>query len=262
MLSDAGGITVLVDPVAGAPTVHRAALEAAALAHPGAVVAIIAAGGVELARAVYGPAAAVADPPAWRLETPVPAPRRVALLDRDGTVIEDRHYLADPAGVTLLPGAVAGLRSLVQHGVLPVILTNQSGIGRGLVRPEQLEAIHRRLEEVLAEAGIILGGIFSCPHLPEAGCACRKPSAGLARRAAAELGFEIADAVVVGDKSSDLELGHRLGIPAVLVGTGAGMDTLRSRAVAADYLVDDLTSLAALLVHPAGLPVPVPAARG
>lgn len=261
----------VVERVGGTdPSAHLAALTAAARAHPGQVITLTGAAGRELARAVDGPPASVADAPAWRIETGPAgtgptgshAIRRVALLDRDGTVIEDRHYLADPAGVSLLPGAVAGLRALRVQGVLPVILTNQSGVGRGTIGPDQLQAIHRRLEQRLAEDGITLGGIFSCPHRPEDGCQCRKPAPGLAHRAAAELEFAVADAVVVGDKGSDLELGHRLGVPAILVRTGEGMETLRSGAVTADYLVDDLVGAAGLLSHPAGLPVPVRADPG
>ena len=193
----------------------------------------------------------------WRLDVGVPAPRRVALLDRDGTVIEDRHYLADASGVSLLPGALEGLRALSAAGIMLVILTNQSGVARGRITPAQLDAVHDRLHALLSAGGVTLAGIFSCPHAPGEGCACRKPADGLSRQAAGQLGFRLTESVVVGDKPSDLELGHRLGVPAILVGTGAGPATLQSGAAGADYLVDDLSGLAGLLTHPAGLPVPV-----
>ncbi len=256
------GVVVVAGKPGPSPLLHRHALVAAARAHPGAVVSLVGAGGVEVARAVAGLAPSVTGSVAWRLEVGVPAPRRVALLDRDGTVIEDRHYLAEASGVSLLPGALDGLRALSAAGIVLVILTNQSGVARGRITPAQLASVHDRLQTLLRAGGVHLSGIFSCPHAPDEGCACRKPADGLSRQAADQLGFRLAESVVVGDKPSDLALGHRLGVPAILVGTGEGPATLQSGAVAADYLVNDLSDLAGLLTHPAGLPVPVRVAGG
>lgn len=256
------GVTVVPGALGDPGSLHRAALVAAARAHRGEVVSLVGARGVELARAVDGPETAIVNPPGWRLEMGTPAPRRVALLDRDGTVIEDRHYLADPGGVSLLPGAVEGLRALSRERIQLVLLTNQSGVARGMVTAAQLAAVHDRLVALLAAAGITLGGIFSCPHPPDGGCACRKPADGLAREAAGRLGFRLEESVVVGDKASDLELGHRLGVPAILAGTGEGPATLQSGAVGADYWIDDLSAMPGLLAHPAGLPVPIRAGSG
>jgi histidinol-phosphate phosphatase family protein len=249
-------VTVATHPGTGVASMHRAALVAAARAHSGEVVSLVGAGGHELARAGEGVRFMAQVTPAWRLDSMAPAPRSVALLDRDGTVIEDRHYLADPDGVSLLPGAVAGLQALSAHGVQAVVLTNQSGVARGRITPAQLSAVHDRFQALLGMAGVSLAGIFTCPHGPDDGCPCRKPADGLAREAAGRLGFRLAEAVVVGDKPTDLELGHRLGVPAILVGTGEGPATLQAGAVQADYVVDDLSGLAGLLSHPAGLPVP------
>lgn len=237
-------------------TSHLAALVAAARAHPGAVVALIS-GSEEVARAVDGPPASVRHPPGWRIDVG-PSNRRVALLDRDGTLIEDRPYLADPDQVRLLPGVLEGMRALSAHGVRAAVLTNQSGVARGLIGEAQLAAVHERLIALLDDGGAPLEGIFSCPHAPEAGCKCRKPAVGLAHQAAQALGLELSESVVVGDKGSDLELGHRLGVPAILVSTGEGPATLATGTPVADYLVDDLVALAGLLAHPAGLPVPAP----
>ncbi len=112
----------------------------------------------------------------------------MALLDRDGTVIEDRGYLRDPEEVALLPGAVAGLRLLAEHHILPVLVTNQSGIARGLISPLDLSRVNARLEHILSVEGVRLAGVFSCPHSPEDGCGCRKPEPGLAEAAGASLG--------------------------------------------------------------------------
>jgi D-glycero-D-manno-heptose 1,7-bisphosphate phosphatase len=177
----------------------------------------------------------------------------VGFIDRDGTTIEERPYLSDPRGVTLLAGAAEGLRRLGTHGIPIAVLTNQSGVARGLISPEALIAVNQRLEELLREAGVRISGIFSCPHGPDEGCPCRKPEPGLAIEAARSIGVDCARGIVVGDRRSDLELARRIGAPAVLVTTGAGLETLRS-SPAADYLVDNLDEFARLCTHQAGLP--------
>jgi len=171
--------------------------------------------------------------------------RRFALLDRDGTVIHERHYLADPADVELLPGAARGLRQLRRLGFNLVLVTNQSGIARGYFDRPQLERIHARLIDLLAAKGVALHGIYICPHLPEANCMCRKPRPGLALQAAAEHGFNPAHAIVVGDKPCDVDLGRAIGARSFLVRTGYG--TTFEGATSAHVVVDDLPALAAYL---------------
>jgi histidinol-phosphate phosphatase family protein len=180
----------------------------------------------------------------------------VVLLDRDGTIIEDRDYLNDPEGVTLLPAAVRGLRRLAQGQRRLVVLTNQSGVASGRIDPANLLAVHHRLNDLLNMAGVTLEGIYICPHGSDEGCSCRKPEVGLAQRAAAELGFDLSQAAMIGDKPSDLALARRLGIPAILVTTGKGEATEVAGA-SADYVVDSLDEAADLLLDPAGLVLPV-----
>ncbi|MDH4132545.1 MAG: HAD-IIIA family hydrolase [Gemmatimonadota bacterium] len=175
------------------------------------------------------------------------AASRVVLLDRDGTIIEDPGYLADPDGVRFLPGAVAGLRRLGAAGFRLVVVTNQSGVGRGLVTEEQVAAVHARLRAELEQSGVHLAGVYYCPHRPDEGCGCRKPATGLATRAAAELGFPIADAIVVGDKASDLQLARALGVPSILVLTGEGRATAEAHPGLADYVVADLVEAAGVI---------------
>ena len=179
-----------------------------------------------------------------------------ALLDRDGTLIVDRHYLRDPKGVTLLPGVAVGLRLLAEYGIPAAVLTNQSGVARGLISNDELVAVHARLEALLESEGIRLAGIFACPHAPADRCRCRKPEPGLAQQAAAALGVDLGRAMVAGDRQSDLDLGRRLGVPAILIYTGGGPATPAAGGAAADYLVDDLAELARICTHPAGLPLP------
>jgi D-glycero-D-manno-heptose 1,7-bisphosphate phosphatase len=182
---------------------------------------------------------------------------QTAFLDRDGTIIEDRDYLADPEGVSLLPGAAEGLRMLAADGTKLVVLTNQSGVGSGRITIEQLGRVNQRLREVLEAKGVTLDGIYCCVHRSDAGCDCRKPATGLARRAAADLGIMPDRSLVVGDKASDLGLARALGAPAFLVTTGYGPSTLTDRTVSADYVVDGLDQVARICCHPSGLAVPV-----
>lgn len=175
---------------------------------------------------------------------------RTVFLDRDGTIIEDRHYLADPDAVALLSGAASGLRRLQAAGMALVVVSNQSGLARGLISAEALTAVEGRFRSLLASEGITLAGIYTCPHAPEAGCDCRKPRSGLARRAAAELHLDLRHCMVVGDKPADIGLARDLGATAVLVRTGAGVASLAAGA-SPDVVVQDLDELANLCTLPA-----------
>jgi D-glycero-D-manno-heptose 1,7-bisphosphate phosphatase len=179
----------------------------------------------------------------------ISAALRPVVLDRDGTLVVDRDYLDDPAQLQFLPNAVAGLRLLREHGHRIVVVTNQSGVGRGRFTLARLEEIHRRLQSMLLAAGAAVDGIYYCPHRPEDRCECRKPRPALVLRAASELGFDPAAAVVIGDKSSDVELGRNLGATTMLVSaTGRPRD---GKPVAPDHVVRDLLEAAHLLDAPA-----------
>ena len=172
--------------------------------------------------------------------------RRFVLLDRDGTLIALEHYLVDPDRVALLEGAAAGLRRLAALGLGVVIVTNQSAVARGLLDERRLGAIHERLFECLEAEGVHIDGVFHCPHLPDAGCACRKPARGMVDRAAGVLGFDPAQCFVIGDASSDIELGRRLEATTILVRTGYGTVTETSGALF-DHVVDDLDAASVLI---------------
>ena len=176
--------------------------------------------------------------------------RRFALLDRDGTVIHERHYLADPAGVELLPGAARGLRQLRGLGFGLLIVTNQSGLARGYFDRPQLERIHACMRDLLTKQGVTLDGIYVCPHLPEAQCMCRKPRPGLVEQAVAEHGFNPAQAIVVGDKACDLGLGRAIGAMSFQVRTGYVPELESSPG--AHVVVDDLPAVAAYVGRACG----------
>jgi histidinol-phosphate phosphatase family protein len=143
---------------------------------------------------------------------------RAVCLDRDGTIIADVGYPRDPEQVRLLPGAASALRELQQRGFSVVVVSNQSGIGRGLVTKDQADRVHARMVAELAAWGVRIDGAYYCPHSPQEGCVCRKPAPGLLLRASADLGFDLTRSFLVGDKLSDIEAGKRAGCRTILFG--------------------------------------------
>lgn len=143
-------------------------------------------------------------------------------LDRDGVVIVDRDYLSDPEGVELVPGAAAAMVRAAAAGYLLIGLSNQSGVGRGRFGLAELEAVMERVDLELLRHGVALDAMYYCPHAPEDQCRCRKPGPGLLEEAAASFRWDTSRSWVIGDKASDVELGRRHGLGAVLVGTGYG----------------------------------------
>ncbi len=174
-------------------------------------------------------------------------------VDRDGTLILERDYLADPAGVHLVPGAVQALASLRAAGFAVVVVTNQSGIARGLYRLEDYQAVARRLDLVLAEGGVSVDGTYYCPHHPDytGPCGCRKPGVGMYVAAAAELGLDLKASWYVGDKITDVLPALELGGRGILVRSGYGRD-LEAAAPGQVRVEDDLPAAAALILGPGG----------
>jgi D-glycero-D-manno-heptose 1,7-bisphosphate phosphatase len=154
--------------------------------------------------------------------TSQPAP--VAFIDRDGTVVVERHYLADPAKVELVPGAVDALRRLQQAGYRLVLVTNQSGIARGLYAEADFRAVQARLTALLAEEGVRFDSVQFCPHHPDftGPCDCRKPAPGMFLRAARELNVDFMRSIFVGDRLKDVLPAAELGGRGFLVRTGYG----------------------------------------
>ena len=150
------------------------------------------------------------------------------LLDRDGTLIEDRHYLGDPSQIVLLPGVVPALRAFVDNGCRLYMVTNQSGIGRGFLSVAGFDRVQRRLLEMLQEHGVFFDDTAYCPHAPQDGCTCRKPQIGLWRELAARHRLDPKQSVMIGDKMSDLLFGANASLRAsILVLTGQGSETAK-----------------------------------
>jgi histidinol-phosphate phosphatase family protein len=166
----------------------------------------------------------------------------IVFLDRDGTLNHDEGYMSDPDRLVLLPGAAEAVAALNAAGVKAVVVTNQSGVGRGLVTREALARVHERLVALLAREGARLDGIYSCLHRPEEGCSCRKPATALALQAARDLGVDAAHSAMIGDKPVDIELGRRLGGRSIVVRSGEGEKTVAelSAVERPDYIARDV----------------------
>lgn len=138
-------------------------------------------------------------------------------MDRDGTINEDSGYLSDPQEFRMLPTVPEGIRLLNEKGFLVVVVTNQSGIGRGFLSLETLADIHERMETELRAEGARIDGIYYCPHHPDERCACRKPGTVLLERAVAEQDIDPTCSFFIGDRPTDIEAGHRMGCRTILV---------------------------------------------
>lgn len=154
--------------------------------------------------------------------------RRALFLDRDGTLIRDQPYRDTPRGLKLLPRVAQGLRAWIASGFVPVIVTNQSGLARGLFTRKTLGLIHARLLGLLKARGVEIGAIYVCPHLPGGAvrryarrCACRKPRPGLLKQAARDLRLDLRGSVTIGDSPRDVAAGRAAGTKSILLGRDA-----------------------------------------
>ncbi len=181
------------------------------------------------------------------------APRRhcpALFLDRDGTLLDDPGYLSDPDGVKLFPGVVPTLRRFADAGYAIVLVTNQSGIGRGLFGWADYDRVAARMRQDLEAEGVTLDAECACGHAPAEGANCgwRKPAPGMIQEATRRLDLDLAASLMVGDKPSDLQAGEAAGVGrAVHVLTGHGSQERRNRqswrlSVEPD-LIDDLAAL-------------------
>ena len=179
-----------------------------------------------------------------RAPRPFRAPKAV-LLDRDGTLVADVPYNGDPGRVVAMPGAREAVERLRAAGVATAVVSNQSGVGRGRLRVDQVEAVNRRVEELLGP----LGPWMVCLHGPGDGCRCRKPRPGLIEAAAGALGVEPGECVVIGDIGADVEAARAAGARAVLVPTAA---TRAEEVAAAPEVAGDLLAAVDLVLGAGG----------
>jgi D-glycero-D-manno-heptose 1,7-bisphosphate phosphatase len=152
-------------------------------------------------------------------------PNKAVFLDRDGTLIANRHYGSDPDEIELLDGVVEGLLRLRKAGYRLVLVSNQSGVARGYFGEAEVARMHHQLQRMLDTHGAALDGLEYCPHHPEGTvspyaveCACRKPAPGMLRRAARKHAVNLSASWMVGDIKDDVEAGYRAGARTILVG--------------------------------------------
>jgi heptosyltransferase-2 len=140
-------------------------------------------------------------------------------LDRDGTLNYDPGYLSVAADVKLLAGVGPALARLKRAGARLVVVTNQSGVGRGIFTLKDLDAVHARLEDLLGQEAVALDAIYFCPHHPDDGCRCRKPEVGMVERAVSELQLDLRRSYLIGDHVRDMQLANRVGAKSILLTT-------------------------------------------
>lgn len=172
-------------------------------------------------------------------------------LDRDGTIIVDSHYLSDPERVELLPGAADSIARLNSTGMPVLLVTNQSGIGRGMFNVADFERVQERLSDILQANGAHLDDVYVCPHAPDDDCQCRKPAPALFQRAAREHGVDLASSFFVGDRIRDIRPGVEVGGTGFLirgnreddsVGTPAGVIEVGTLGEAVDVILTRIGS--------------------
>ncbi|RMG29361.1 MAG: D-glycero-beta-D-manno-heptose 1,7-bisphosphate 7-phosphatase [Gammaproteobacteria bacterium] len=151
---------------------------------------------------------------------------RLILLDRDGVINEDSDdYIKSPEEWVPIPGSLEAIAQLNHAGYRVVVLTNQSGLSRGLFDADTLARIHQKMHQALAAVGGVVSGIFFCPHGPEDGCGCRKPAPGLFQEVAERFQATLAGVPAVGDSLRDLQAAEAVGARPILVRTGKGRRT-------------------------------------
>lgn len=151
--------------------------------------------------------------------------KKAVFLDRDGTLNPDPGYISDPADFELFPGVAAALADLQRAGYLLILITNQSGISRGLISYDQLDAIHGKLQNLLQQAGCQLDAIYHCPHHPDfppvdglSECDCRKPRPGMIQKALIDHDIAAAGSFMIGDRSSDIKIALVTGVQPLFIG--------------------------------------------
>jgi histidinol-phosphate phosphatase family protein len=156
--------------------------------------------------------------------TPVDRSRPALFCDRDGNLIVEKEFISDPAAVELIPGVAEALKRAQAAGYLLFVVTNQSGIARGLMSDEDVALVNQRLSELLANKGVKLDGIFYCPHHPDltGACDCRKPARGMIDQACSRYAIDLSRSFVTGDRVLDMELARNIEAGGIMVKTGYG----------------------------------------
>jgi len=180
--------------------------------------------------------------------------KKVVFLDRDGVINQDSpNYIKSWSEFEFIAGSISGIHHLTLNGFAPIIITNQSAIGRRMMSIQDLEHIHTLMKSTLASGGGRIKDIFFCPHTPDDGCECRKPAPGLIFQAQKRYGINLADTVMVGDSAKDVECARNAGCgSAVLVRTGNGMiaeKMLAEKNIPPDHIANNLYDAAMWITY-------------
>ncbi len=162
------------------------------------------------------------------------------IIDRDGTLIVDKHYLHDPSQVELLPGVVPALLLLQKLHAHVFVATNQSGIGRGYYTETDMHAVHAKIDTLLAKHSITIQGYYFCPHPPDTQCFCRKPNQGMLEKIQTQHCLSPQSSFVIGDKACDILFGHRANMRTILVRTGYGKQTEMLNTCTPSFIAENL----------------------
>ena len=177
------------------------------------------------------------------------SPTDLIILDRDGVINEDSvNYIKSPDEWKPLPGSIEAIADLTRAGFAIFVVSNQSGVGRGLFTLDDLDAIHKKMNDAISAAGGKLAGIYYCPHRPEEDCNCRKPGTGLLARIIGDFDVSLAGVPLVGDKVADLELARRVNARPILVLTGYGDSAAAQAAEAGVEIFADLSAASRALI--------------
>lgn len=171
--------------------------------------------------------------------------RPAIFLDRDGTLIEEVNYLSRLEDLRLFPFTAGAVKLLKDNGFLVIVVTNQSGIGRGIYTEAAMHSIHEQIQDELAGA---IDGFYFCPHLPCDGCDCRKPGLGMINSALADFAIDLENSWMVGDKKIDIEAGQLANMRTALVLTGYGQQHKAALEELPNIISDDLGSAAERIV--------------
>lgn len=166
-----------------------------------------------------------------------PKPQKAAFIDRDGTLLEEVNFLSRVEDMKIFPYTVEALTMLKEKGYLIIVVTNQSGIGRGIYTEDDMHSIHREMDDSLPS---LIDTFHFCPHLPDEGCTCRKPRIGMIESAIEKFPIDLENSWMIGDKLLDIETGFNAGTKTALVKTGYGTGTVEKLTRQPDVIAADL----------------------
>jgi histidinol-phosphate phosphatase family protein len=169
---------------------------------------------------------------------------KAVFIDRDGTIARDVNYCRHPDDFEILPGVCEGIRLLNENKFLTIVITNQSGLARAYFTEEILENIHNKMRSCLAMEGAHIDAIYYCPHHPDSGCDCRKPSAKLAYKAISDFEVSCEHSYVIGDRLMDVQLARNIGCKAIMIDNERGRKELTGHNIQPDYIATDMIAAA------------------